>query len=225
MYKILLADDVKLTLATEKAYLEGRNLKVYTANSGSEAQEVAGVIQPDLIVLDYEMPEVTGAEACRRLKANPRTSHIPVLILSIRDDEDLVATCERAGASGFVRKADGREALLESVANMLGVPRRKRVRVPCTFTVGIVEGGRTYTGDVENISASGMFLTAARGFSEGMALRIRFNLPRADNEIRLLGEVVRTEEIAEDRHGSGIQFLEMDPPSRQSLSLYLENSL
>ncbi|HEY3176137.1 MAG TPA: response regulator [Candidatus Polarisedimenticolia bacterium] len=225
MYKILLADDVKLTLASEKAYLEGRNLKVFATSSASEAREMAGVLQPDLVVLDYEMPEMTGAEVCRELRDNPQTAHIPVLILSIRDDAEIVRICEEAGAVGFLRKADGREALLESVARVLGVPRRRHLRMACEYTVGIVEGGRTHTGVIQNVSASGMFLTAARNFESGMALRLRFSLPGLAEEIHVLGEVVRKEDISEEEFGFGIQFLELTAESRQALVTFLENSI
>jgi len=225
MYKILLADDVRLTLAAEKEYLEGRNLKVFAASSASEARELAGVVQPDLVVLDYEMPDMTGAEVCEHLKSNPETAHIPVLIMSIRDDEEILSRCESAGAAGFLRKAEGREALLERVASALGVPRRRHVRVPCQFTVGISDNERVFTGEVENVSESGMFLTTGRKFSTGMVLRLRFMLPPAGGEIRLLGEVVRAEEIADDKQGYGIQFLEMDPASRDVLQKFLDRSL
>jgi len=225
MYKILLADDVKLTLASEKAYLEGRNLKEFTTTSAAEAVEMAGVIQPDLVVLDFEMPEMTGADACRSLRGNPRTAHIPVLILSIRDTEEVLQEVENAGAVGFVRKADGREALLESVARVLGVPRRRHVRVPCMFTVGIIEGGRSFSGIVQNVSASGMFLTASRRFEPGLALRIRFTLPGVAEEVQILGEVVRTEEISGSEQGFGIQLLEMSDGAREALNKFLDNSL
>lgn len=225
MYKILLADDTKLTLASEKAYLEERNLKVFATTSAIEARDMAGVLQPDLIVSDYEMPEMSGAELCRVLRDNPQTSHIPVLILSIRDDEELTKLCEAAGAVGFVRKADGREALVASVARVLGVPRRRHLRVPCRYTAGIAEGGRDLTGTVQNISAGGMFLTAERRFEPGMALRMNFNLPGVEQEIHVLGEVVRIEEIAETEFGIGIQFLELAPESRQNLKTFLEKSL
>lgn len=225
MYKILLADDVKLTLASEKAYLEGRNLKVFAATSAGEAMEMAGALQPDLVVLDYEMPDMNGAQVCRELHDNPYTSHIPVLILSIRDDEDIVRHCEEAGAVAFLRKADGREALLESVARVLGVPRRRHLRVPCRFTVGIAEGGRLQSGVVQNISASGMFLTTSRRFESGMALRLTFPLPGIVPEIQVLGEVVRAEEIADDEFGFGIQFLELAGSSREGLRKFLEKSI
>ena len=225
MYKILLADDTKLTLACEKAYLEERNLKVFATTSAIEAREMAGVLQPDLIVSDYEMPEMNGAELCQLLRDNPLTAHIPVLILSIRDDADLLKTCEAAGAVGFIRKADGREALVESVARVLGVPIRRHLRVPCRYTAGILEGGRDHTGMVQNVSAGGMFLTAGRRFESGMALRMHFNLPGVDDEIHVLGEVVRIEEISDTEFGIGIQFLELGPESRQSLQFFLEKSL
>ena len=225
MYKILLADDVRLTLASEKAYLEGRNLKVFATTSASEAREMASVVQPDLVVLDYEMPDMTGAEVCRLLRQNPQTAHIPVLIVSIREDEEILKSCREAGATDFMHKADGREALLEKVARALGVPRRRHVRVPCRFTVGIGDSGRGYSGDLENISESGMFLTAQKRFAIGMALRLSFNLPGTDREIQLLGEVVRSEDLSGKSHGFGIQFLEMDPASRDGLRAFLERSL
>jgi uncharacterized protein (TIGR02266 family) len=226
MYKILLADDVKLTLASERSYLEGKNLKVFATASASEAKEMAGVLQPDVVVLDYEMPEMTGADVCRDLRDSPLTAHIPVLILSIRDDEEIVRICEQAGAVGFVRKADGRDALLESVARILGIPQRRHLRVPCRFTVGIVEGGRIHTGTLQNVSEGGIFLTTGRRFEAGMALRLRFNLPGVKDVIQVLGEIVRIEEITNDEeYGFGIQFLEMTDASRQGLKTFLDTSI
>jgi len=225
MYKILLADDVRLTLATEKAYLEGRNLKIHTSSSASEALELAAVLQPDLLVLDYEMPEMTGAQVCRRIKDNPQTAHIPVLILSIRTDEEIQKSCRDAGAAGFLNKADGREALLEGVARLLGIPRRRHLRVACTFTVGISDSGRQFEGTVENISEGGMFLRSPRRFTVGMAVRIAFNLPPTQEPIKALGEVVRTEDLGEDNCGLGVQFLEMTPRSRDCLTRFLEESM
>ena len=226
MYKILLADDVRLSLATEKSYLEGRNLKVFATTSAVEARDLASVVQPDLIVLDYEMPEFTGAEVCEQLKKDPQTSHIPVLIVTVHsDNQSLTERCHKAGAVALLHKSDGREAILEEVARILGVPRRRRVRVPCRFTVGIAQGGKVFSGHVENISDNGMFLVGQRSFSTGLALRLSFDLPGVEGSIRLLGEVTRAEELSGSTYGFGIQFLEMDGESRDGLSKFLKNSL
>ncbi|HET6373992.1 MAG TPA: response regulator [Candidatus Polarisedimenticolia bacterium] len=225
MYKILLADDVKLTLATERAYLEGRNLKVFTTTSANEAITLAGVVQPDLVVLDFEMPEMTGDEVCRRIKQDPRTVHIPVLILSMRDAQQVEQSCREAGAAAFIHKSAGRDALLTEVARLLGVPVRRHVRVTCQFTAGISEGTKPYTGTVENISEGGMFLRASRRFETGLALRMAFTLPGAAGEVHVLGEVVRVEDFSDQRYGLGIQFLEIDRGSQDGLAEFLKSSL
>jgi uncharacterized protein (TIGR02266 family) len=225
MYKVLLADDTRLTLAQEKEFLEGRNLKVFVTSSAAEAKELAAVTRPDLIVLDFEMPEMTGADLCQWLKADPETSDIPVLILSMREDEETLRQCEQAGAVGFIHKAKGREALLENIADVLGVPRRRDVRVPCRFTVGITEGSDILSGTLRDISVSGVFLTTGKSFEVGTAIYLRFRLPGIQHEIQVLGEVVRVEDATDSGSGCGIQFLETDPRSREGLKQFLERCL
>ena len=225
MYKILLADDVRLSLVSEKDYLEGRNLKVFATTSALEALDLAGIVQPDLVVLDYEMPEMTGAEVCERIRKDPRTAHIPVLIVTAHDGTEIAAICRQAGSASFVRKSEGRERLLEEVARILGVPRRKDLRAPCEFTAGIARRGKAFSGFVENLSETGMFLTAQCSFEKGMALRLTFDLPSQEQPVRILGEVVRVEEMTPSSWGFGIQFLEVDSESREVLRIYLASTV
>jgi CheY-like chemotaxis protein len=225
MHKVLLADDTRLALATEKDFLEGRNLKVFVTTSAIEAKEIAAVARPDLIVLDFEMPEMTGAELCQWLKADPQTSDIPVLIFSSHVDEEAIRQCEQAGAAGFVNKAGGPRALLENVARVLGVQRRRDVRQSCQLTVGITEASEVLAGTLGDLSVSGVFLTAGRRFPLGTPLYLRFTLPGIDHEIQVLGEVVRIEEITDEGPGCGIQFLEIDPRSRQGLKEFVEKCI
>lgn len=225
MYKILLADDVRLSLVSEKEYLEGRNLKVFATTSAVEALDLAGIVQPDLVVLDYEMPELTGAQVCERIRKDPRTAHIPVVIVTGHDRAEIAETCRKAGSAAFIRKAEGRERLLEEVARILGVPRRKDLRVPCEFTAGIARRGKAFSGFVENLSETGMFLTAQCSFEKGMALRLTFDLPTSDQSVRILGEVVRIEELTPSSWGFGIQFLEVDSESREVLRSWFQSTI
>jgi uncharacterized protein (TIGR02266 family) len=225
MYKVLLADDVKLALAAAKGWLEGRNLTVIATTSAAEAKDLSSVINPDLIILDFELSEMTGAELCQWLKADPQTAHVPVLILSAHDDQDTVRQCEQAGASGFIHKSKGREALLDNVARILGVPRRRNVRVPCRFTVGLTDGSGVLAGTLHDISFSGVFLTAPTRFSLGTPLHLRFALPDLGTEIEVLGEVVRIENTTDEGPGCGVQFLETDERSRQALQEFVEKTI
>ncbi len=186
---------------------------------------MTGIVQPDLVVLHSEMPGMDGAQVCEGIRRDPRTSHIPVMILTPGEDPDPQGRFRRAGCTSLVRRGEGRDRLLEEVARLLGVPRRRDVRVPCEFTAGIAQRGAAFAGFVENLSDTGMFLTAARGFERGMALRIAFDLPHDGTGVRVLGEVARAEEIDMARWGIGIQFLEMDPVSREALGAFLARCL
>jgi CheY-like chemotaxis protein len=79
---ILVIDDTSDTRDIYSLYLSDRGFKVPTARDGLSGIDAACRLQPDVIVMDLSMPGLDGIEATRRLKADPRTSHIPVLILT-----------------------------------------------------------------------------------------------------------------------------------------------
>ncbi|HET6372981.1 MAG TPA: response regulator [Candidatus Polarisedimenticolia bacterium] len=225
MYRVLLVDDVKLTLASERAWLEGRNLKVHVTTSALEAAPLARVLQPDLVIVDFEMPDMNGAQICSLMRDDAVTAHIPVLIQSIHEDEATTRQCLEAGAVGFVQKAGGREALLASVARVLGVAQRRHVRVPCRVTGKVTQDEKVVSGVVEDISMSGALLVSDQGFEIGSALKLQFRLPGLPREIQVLGEVVRMEEVSDIARGFGIQFLEIDANSRSLLNSFTEKCL
>jgi len=79
---ILVVDDTSDTRDIYSLYLSSKGFKAPTASDGLSGLDAAGRHQPDVIVMDLSMPGVDGIEATRRLKADPRTSHIPVLLLT-----------------------------------------------------------------------------------------------------------------------------------------------
>jgi DNA-binding NarL/FixJ family response regulator len=83
------------------------------AASGREAVEVAARAQPDVVVLDISMPEGTGLEVLKDLKA--RAPAARVLVLSVHDDTEYVLESVRAGAAGYLRKDTTPESLREAV--------------------------------------------------------------------------------------------------------------
>src|SRR5262245_66478204 len=113
--KILLVDDVRLFLELEKTFLRRLECDILTASSGTEALEIARSEGPDLILLDDQMPGLGGLEACRMLKADPRTASIRVLMASAPDSE---GAARSAGADGFVSKPLGRHELVFRVREL-----------------------------------------------------------------------------------------------------------
>jgi putative two-component system response regulator len=117
--KILLVDDEKRNLKLMTNLLEYYHYEYETAENGTEALEKTVRYNPDLIILDVMMPEMDGYETCRKLKLNPGTSHIPVIIITALADRDSRLEGLKAGANDFLTKPVDRAELLARVRNLL----------------------------------------------------------------------------------------------------------
>lgn len=101
---MLIIEDSSAQALAKLLLLEGVGLRVMWAHNGWEGLEMANRFIPDAIVLDVEMPEMDGFEVCRRLKAEPRTANIPVIMNTVRDfGPDLMMSMDM-GAIDFIPK-------------------------------------------------------------------------------------------------------------------------
>lgn len=115
--RILVVDDVVANVTLLKAKLQAAFYTVLTATSGAEALAVAARERPDLILLDVMMPEMDGYEVCRRLKATPELSHIPVVMVTALDQRSDRLRGLEAGADDFLTKPPNDMALFARVRN------------------------------------------------------------------------------------------------------------
>jgi CheY-like chemotaxis protein len=118
---ILVADDqpmmrvlVRDMLTTNPAY------QVRLAVNGAEALALTRQCHPDLVLLDVEMPRMTGPEVCAALKAAPETRDIPVLIMSGSEPGDVEGYALMVGSAGFFAKPFTARALLGRMKDLLG---------------------------------------------------------------------------------------------------------
>lgn len=102
--KILVVEDDPHARKALRLILKLDGFDVSTAATGQEAIQVLQADIPDLIVLDVILPEMDGYEVCRRVRANPSTAHVPIVMLSGRADPDSVARGLATGADGFLAK-------------------------------------------------------------------------------------------------------------------------
>lgn len=105
MSKILVCEDQDSIRKMIQALVVARGHEVISASSGAEALELAARDTPALALLDLTMPgEFDGFEVCRRLRGDPSTQKIPIIVVTALDDDDSRATAHQAGASAYFTK-------------------------------------------------------------------------------------------------------------------------
>ncbi len=119
MIKILYVEDNEDNIYMLKARLERRDFSVVVATDGEQAVEMAVAEEPSLIIMDLSLPNVDGWEATRRLKANERTKHIPVIALSAHAMVDDRETALDAGCDDYDTKPVEFQRLLDKIKTLL----------------------------------------------------------------------------------------------------------
>ena len=117
--KILLLDDSAITLEMEKAVLEERGYDVAVASNLMEFQAALDAFQPEVILTDLMMPDISGKDIVRVLKQDFHTERIPIVLFSSKPDEELVEIAEQAGADGYLSKSHGIEKLGDMVDELV----------------------------------------------------------------------------------------------------------
>ena len=119
MARILVVDDSPTEIFSFKEILERGGHEVIEAKSGEEGVKVAQKEMPDLVLMDIVMPGLNGFQATRQLTKNASTEHIPVIIVSTKDQETDRAWGERQGAKGYLTKPIEEAELLKLIKESL----------------------------------------------------------------------------------------------------------
>jgi CheY-like chemotaxis protein len=102
--KILIADDEEDIKVIVQLFLESKGFEIVTAYDGLDAVDKAKSEQPDLVLLDVMMPVIDGFEVCKRLKADPVTADIPIVMLSASSQTESKKRASAAGAVDYISK-------------------------------------------------------------------------------------------------------------------------
>jgi len=102
--RVLVVDDVIANVRLLEAKLQAEYFEVVTAFNGLDALEAVARVKPDIVLLDVMMPGIDGIEVCARIKANPATAHIPVIMVTALDQPEDRVKGLKAGADDFLTK-------------------------------------------------------------------------------------------------------------------------
>lgn len=118
--KILIVEDNDLNLKLFRDLLSAHGYHIAETKEGLEALEIARKFKPDLVLMDIQLPEISGLEITRRMKADPETAHIPIVAVTafaMKDDEEKIL---RAGCQAYMSKPISIGPFLHTVRKFLG---------------------------------------------------------------------------------------------------------
>lgn len=119
MAKILIAEDEPDIRDLVAFTLRFAGHEVVAVANGAEAVQAAPQEMPDLILMDVRMPQMTGYEACEKIKADPRVKDIPVVFLSAKGQDSEIQAGLSAGATDYLLKPFGPMELTDKVKELL----------------------------------------------------------------------------------------------------------
>jgi two-component system cell cycle response regulator len=140
--RVLVVDDVQANLRLLEARLSAEYFEVITAASGAEALEACELGNCDIVLLDVMMPEMDGFEVARRLKSNPSTHHIPIIMLTALDQPSDRVRGLDAGADEFLTKPVNDIALVARVRSLVRlkmVTDELRMRAVTSSEIGVAD--------------------------------------------------------------------------------------
>jgi two-component system cell cycle response regulator len=168
--RILVVDDIPANVKLLEARLLAEYFDVLTAENGYDALAICERTQVDLILLDIMMPGIDGFEVCERLKANPRTAHIPVVMVTALDQPSDRVRGLKAGADDFLTKPVNDLQLMSRVKSLVRLKMltdELRLRAATARAISLEDGLETGLGD----EPGDILLVDGRGSSQDRIAR------------------------------------------------------
>ncbi|QQE64435.1 hypothetical protein GFS31_11160 [Leptolyngbya sp. BL0902] len=116
--RILIAEDNPTNVLTMKNYLEAKGYRLLIANTGEEAIQLVNTANPDVVIMDIQMPKLNGIDAITTIRANPEFQHLPIIALTALVMEEDREKCLAAGANEYLRKPVRLRALWEAIEHL-----------------------------------------------------------------------------------------------------------
>jgi two-component system alkaline phosphatase synthesis response regulator PhoP len=135
--RVLIADDNPQGAELLEAYLAETDCEIQTAADGEETLQKVRGWHPDLILLDIMMPKISGFEVCKRLRADPATADIVILMITALDQPSDIDRAVEAGTNDFLTKPINKTELLLRVRSALS---SRRIKAQLDQALAYIEG-------------------------------------------------------------------------------------
>ncbi len=212
----LVVDDDRVARELSAAVLRQAGLEVATASGGREALELASRLLPDVIVLDWMMPDCDGLEVCRSLRTHPALKHTYVLMLTARNGVDATVLGLENGANDFLTKPVENRELVSRVRSGLRSMQLLRERSSMEHMEALLKVAATLGHEISN-PLVGMLARLRKLLSEtdklplGVQPEVQMCLEEAEHIERLLHRLKTLRRPVTKSYLGNIQMLDLDP--------------
>lgn len=192
-YKILIVDDVMSNVLLLKVLLTNEKFAIATASNGRQALEQVEKENPDLVLLDVMMPDMSGFEVAQHLKSNPNTADIPIIFLTALNSTADIVKGFQVGANDFISKPFNKEELIIRVTHQISLVAAKRLILSKTE-----ELQRTIAGRDKLYSVIAHDLRSPMGSIKMVLNMLILNLPSEKIGAEMYGLLTMANQTTED---------------------------
>jgi len=224
MKKVIIAEDIKAILEKDRSFFNRSGISAVAAASNEEILALHRTEKADLIIANLDMPGMNGEDLCAVIRTDNELRSVSIIIVCTETAENL-QRCTQCGANAFISSPMNHTVLLQEAFQLLHVTPRKACRIPLKLGMEGTSRGKTFTGQGENISASGMLFQSAADLFEGDTLTCSFALA-GSRRLSASAEVVR---VLKKGHGAetinhyGIMFVDIADDAVAAIEAFVEH--
>lgn len=220
MKKIIISDILKPVVDRDPDVLSRGEIRVFTAGAARELFDLHRTERADLIIADFEMEGMNGAELCGTIRKDDLLKKVAV-ILVCPNNEEALSRCRAAGANIVLSRPLNRQALFQKAMALLNVSEREGLRVLIKVSVKGKFKNEFFYAFSENISTSGILIETDTLLSRGDELSCSFFL-RSD-QISVEGDVARVTEKGPNLYQYGVCFRNIDRFAKTVIEEFVKN--
>lgn len=222
--KILIADVSETFIMYMAIILKRMGFQVVPAENGAELLKLLKITEPDLILLDLNMPVLDGLSLLAHIKNDKDSCNIPVVMVSVDASEKSISKCKSLGCSGYLTKPVQLNKLNDVLQQCIFTPmgfRRNHIRAYFNQKVTVTFQGETYNLYSETVSSGGMYIRTQNPFPIGSEVGIRLPAEGGEN-IQLRGHVIYVKGLFGDvfkiSPGMAVEFADLDEETGRKIS-------
>jgi two-component system, OmpR family, alkaline phosphatase synthesis response regulator PhoP len=230
MVRIVLVDTDDLLFKLKTTLFSREGFLLLTAKTGADVLRLAASNSPDLIFINLDLPDMSGADCCEALKRDERSRRIPVIISAPPERAGDIERVVEVGCDVVIPRPVVCKDFVAATRKFIKIDERGQYRMPARFPVlhGL-DSDSMVPGYAGNLSTDGLFLETDATVPIGAVMELKFFLPEGQRKICCTARVAWHNNGELSRHnlgsGVGLQFLELATDDRLLIASFISATL